>query len=211
MCAASPQTAVLIGRFQPPHLAHLALMQQALTQAPELVVVLGSAHHARTPKNPLSDSERAQLIREMLKESGTDPARLRTVEVPDFFYNLPMWVEQVRRAVGPRRAVLCGFEKDASSFYLKLFPEWQLGPAPEEGGEAGQRLSSPAATPLFSGLSATTVREAMYRLDWESVSAAVPAAVAAALLDFSKTPEFTEPAAGPGSNVAARGGWPHPG
>lgn len=170
-------------------------MQQALTLAPELVVVLGSAHHARTPKNPLSDSERARLIREMLHGAGVDPARLRTVEVPDFFYNLPLWVEYVRRAVGTRRAVLCGFEKDASSFYLKLFPEWQFAATSEDGrepGEVGLRLPYPSAAQSFPGLSATTIREAMYRRDWGSVAAAVPATVCATLLDFSKTREFED-------------------
>ena len=36
-------TAVFIGRFQPPHLAHLQTITQALARFDRLLVVLGSA------------------------------------------------------------------------------------------------------------------------------------------------------------------------
>ena len=46
--------AVLVGRFQPFHAAHLALLHRALAIAPRVVVVVGSAFQARTPKNPFT-------------------------------------------------------------------------------------------------------------------------------------------------------------
>ena len=46
--------AVLVGRFQPFHDAHLALLTRALAIAPRCVVVVGSAFQARTPKNPFT-------------------------------------------------------------------------------------------------------------------------------------------------------------
>ena len=171
----SPGTAVLIGRFQPPHRAHLALMQEALEQASDLVIVLGSARSARTVRNPLSDNERAGLIRQMLEAAGVNLRRVRLEFVPDAYYNLPLWVEQIRQAVGSQQALLTGSEKDASSFYLRLFPDWTLSPP-------GFRLE----------LNATDVREALYRGDWQTVARAVTPEVLAGLRAFAETPEFAE-------------------
>src|SRR5690606_10493536 len=61
-----PHTAVLIGRFQPLHNGHLALLRQALAAAQQAVVILGSACQARSPKNPFTWQERAQLIQASL-------------------------------------------------------------------------------------------------------------------------------------------------
>ena len=61
-------TAVLIGRFQPVHSGHLALLHAALAQARQVVVVVGSAFQARTPKNPFTWPERAALLRACLPE-----------------------------------------------------------------------------------------------------------------------------------------------
>lgn len=44
--------AVLIGRFQPFHNGHAALLAKALETAPRVIVVLGSAFAARNAKNP---------------------------------------------------------------------------------------------------------------------------------------------------------------
>ena len=59
-------TAVLIGRFQPFHNGHLALLEQALQVAQQVIVVLGSAHQARSPKNPWVWEERRKMIDDCL-------------------------------------------------------------------------------------------------------------------------------------------------
>ena len=45
-------TAIYIGRFEPVHSGHMALLQRALDSAPQVIVVIGSAWQARSPKNP---------------------------------------------------------------------------------------------------------------------------------------------------------------
>ena len=170
-----PRPAVLIGRFQPPHRAHLALMQQALDTADELVIVLGSAHSARTIRNPLLSAERGALITEMLRAEGGDPNRIRFEAVPDVLYNLPLWVNLVRQSVGGGEAWLAGFEKDASSFYLRLFPGWQ------------------ALVPEVAlDISATVIRQALFRRDWARIGRDVTPAVLAGLMAFARTDAFTE-------------------
>ena len=185
------RTAVLIGRFQPPHRAHLALVRQALGLAAELVIVLGSARSARTVQNPLNDSERASLIRAMLEEEGIEWRRIRLEAVPDAFYNLPMWVRSVRQAVRDEHAVLVGFEKDASSFYLRLFPEWRAAP-PE----------------FLLGLNASGVREAMSIGDWETVAGAVTPGVLSGLRAFAQTSDFAEVQRGTQATLALAAAGP---
>jgi bifunctional NMN adenylyltransferase/nudix hydrolase len=135
-------TAVLIGRFQPLHNGHMALLHAALERARQVVVVLGSAWQAPNPKNPFSWQERAQMLREAL--SPGDARRVHCVPVRDY-YNEPLWVQAVRDAVGahvPEGAsvALVGHFKDASSSYLARFPGWELISLP--------RLGQFDATPL---------------------------------------------------------------
>lgn len=120
--------AVLIGRFQPFHNGHLHLLQQALQRAPTVIVVLGSSFHARNTKNPLTWQERAAMIAGTLPEP--DRARLRFVATRDY-YDDRRWSAEVRRQVAgiageQARIALVGHFKDASSYYLRHFSQWDL-------------------------------------------------------------------------------------
>ena len=135
----APHTAVLIGRFQPFHLGHLALLQQALHTAQQVVVVLGSAHQARSPKNPFTWQERADLIAGSLP--AADATRVHCVPVRDY-YDEPRWVQAVIAAVQSQvpageRIALVGHFKDASSSYLARFPGWELLSLPRQGAFDG--------------------------------------------------------------------------
>ena len=96
-------TAVLIGRFQPFHHGHRALLEHALQSARQVIVVLGSAHQARSPKNPFFWQEREQLIRASLR--AEQQAQLHFVPVRDY-YDLPRWVQAVQQGVD--RVALAG-------------------------------------------------------------------------------------------------------
>jgi bifunctional NMN adenylyltransferase/nudix hydrolase len=124
--------AVYIGRFQPFHAGHADLLRQALEIAPIAVVVIGSAHQARTPKNPFSWEERAEMIRLAVPEAQRD--RLVFVPVRDF-YDQDRWIAAVRaevakslaeRSKGEASIALVGHFKDATSEYLRGFSGWQL-------------------------------------------------------------------------------------
>lgn len=124
----TPELAVLIGRFQPFHNGHAALLQQALNTAPRVVVVIGSAFQARTPKNPFTWQERADMIRQSL--SAADQERTTFLPIRDF-YDEEKWLHAVRRGVesiSGQSASIClvGHFKDASSDYLAHFDSWQL-------------------------------------------------------------------------------------
>ncbi|MFO1251935.1 MAG: bifunctional nicotinamide-nucleotide adenylyltransferase/Nudix hydroxylase [Inhella sp.] len=126
-------TAVLIGRFQPLHNGHLALLQQALQKAERVIVVLGSAHQARSPRHPFSWQERAEMVKLALPEA--ERARVDFLPLRDL-YDEARWVEAVRAGVqaatGKSEALLVGHFKDATSDYLRRFAPWQLLSLPRQ-------------------------------------------------------------------------------
>ncbi|WP_104989751.1 NUDIX domain-containing protein [Deinococcus sp. NW-56] len=178
--APSHRFGVYIGRFQPPHTAHLRVMVEALENVGTLVVVIGSAHAPRTLKNPWTAGERQEVIGAMLREAGVDPARVRFAAVPDHPYDEDRWLAAVRAGVAAHTGedgdvALIGHLKDDSSYYLRSFPDWPFLP-----------------TAVVSPLSATDVRRAYFAGELESVAGMVPPAVHAWLEAFRGTPEFAE-------------------
>lgn len=131
------EVCVLIGRFQPFHNGHLALLRLALAQAPLCVVVVGSAHSAASPKNPFSFDDRKAMIEQALRPDERE--RVRVVPVRDY-YNESRWATAVEAAVAstmgthkPTLIALLGHFKDESSSYLKAFPRWHLQSVPRQG------------------------------------------------------------------------------
>jgi bifunctional NMN adenylyltransferase/nudix hydrolase len=122
-----------IGRFEPFHLGHLAVLRQALDKASRAIVLIGSADAPRSARNPWTYQERLVMIRAAL---GADADRLIVRPLIDHLYNETAWVAEVQDQVaaavaeagheGPARIGLIGHEKDASSYYLQAFPQWDL-------------------------------------------------------------------------------------
>jgi len=128
--------AVLIGRFQPFHNGHAALLQRALETAPRVAVVLGSSWQARSAKNPFSWRERVAMIAASLPEAAR--ARVAYIPLRDY-YDDARWCAALRREVEMlagqgARIALVGHFKDDSSYYLSRFPQWELVVAENAGG-----------------------------------------------------------------------------
>lgn len=141
---------IYIGRFQPFHLAHLKTIQIALEQSEHLILALGSVQQQRDLKNPFFAHEREKMILSSL--STDDQHRVQFAHIPDV-HNDEKWVKEVKDRVAEKIPVqhgkvgLIGHFKDDSSYYLKLFSEWELVP-----------LES-----LENAISATPLREAYYQ------------------------------------------------
>lgn len=172
---------VYIGRFQPFHNGHLAMLQQALAQAQRVIVVLGSAGAARSAKNPFAVAERQQMILAAIAE--WDASRLADVQfalVRDYYHS-ERWGRAVRRAVAclappAARVGLFGHFKDASSNYLQDFPDWPL----VQQGNFGQLNASDLRRRWFEHEGAV-----------DTLAAAVPAAVLRLLPPFAAQPVFS--------------------
>ena len=124
---------VFIGRFEPFHNGHAAVARHALGKAAKVIFLVGSADTPRTVKNPFTVAERAVMIQAALADSAE---RLIVRPLRDHLYNESQWIANVQRSVaeavradgGSAQACigLIGMDKDASSYYLREFPQWPL-------------------------------------------------------------------------------------
>lgn len=165
--------AVFIGRFQPFHNGHLAVIEHGLKIAEKVIVVVGSTQSAPTVKNPLSFDVRKQLILdatckdEVTRIEGAHGAvthtkfhpnkdRIIVVGVRDYYYNENTWISDIQAKTDEYiqegdAVALLGDYKDGSSYYLKYFPQWEFTPMKWVSG-------SPC-------LSATDIREHLFTTD----------------------------------------------
>ena len=124
--------AVFIGRFQPFHLGHLSVITQGLEQADHIVVLVGSAGSPRSHRNPFTFDERHDMIVNSVPSHLRNRVRVKALE--DAAYNDTRWVHNVQTQVmraewefgytAMPSVALIGHSKDASSYYLKMFPQW---------------------------------------------------------------------------------------
>ena len=156
---------VVIGRFNPVHRLHVdVLIRPALAESDYVFVLLGSSRSARDFKNPFDHNVRSALIYQSLTDA--EMQKLKTAPIEDFPYSDTRWQMQCYRQVenlleqvlinhpGIRKdqvqISLFGVNKDESSWYLKLFPQWTS--RTKEAGEIPRPVSS------------TDVRNALYEL-----------------------------------------------
>ncbi|APX63319.1 nicotinate-nicotinamide nucleotide adenylyltransferase [Acinetobacter schindleri] len=167
---------VFIGRFQPFHLAHMQTIKIALQQSQQVILALGSAQQERNIKNPFLASEREEMILSNFSEA--DQKRIKFVHVIDV-YNDEKWQKLVKLLVAGlaelnAKVGLIGHFKDESSYYLRLFPEWEM-----------VELDS-----LEDALSATPMREAYYRGEIQQDK--FPQGTIDFLENFQKTPMYQQ-------------------
>jgi len=151
---------VFIGRFQPFHKGHLAVIEAGLQQAGHLIVLCGSSHQPRSTRNPWQWQEREQMLRASLPDAAQ--SRVLVAPLMDAPYNDEQWVRNVQATVNglvaahhrlPHKAPrigLIGHRKDHSSYYLNLFPQW--GSAQVEN---------------YAGINATALRSGFFAADAE--------------------------------------------
>jgi bifunctional NMN adenylyltransferase/nudix hydrolase len=133
---------IYIGRFQPCHLGHGFVVDTALNHSKRVIIMVGSANRPRTDSNPWTFQERASMIRASYPDIS--PERLIILPLDDVDYNDLEWLGNVQRKLdetileygnnhsavhldgtGDMRVGVIGFEKDPSSYYLGLFPQWE--------------------------------------------------------------------------------------
>lgn len=126
-------TAVYIGRFQPFHNGHLHTLIQALELADEVVILLGSANRAPNIRNPWTVTQRETMIRSVMQSNNIPQSRVTIMPIKDYPYNDELWLAEVQakvnahvntKSVDDPKVALVGFERDHTSFYLDLFPQW---------------------------------------------------------------------------------------
>ena len=189
---------VVIGRFQPFHIIHEQLIRQALEMGERTIVILGSAKRAANIKNPFTPELRERMIRSCF--SAEENARLSFAPLRDYPYNETNWISEVQNIVrgaqeelleesgdefdavthniylGRIKTALVGHYKDSSSYYLRVFPQWQF-----EEVHADRKLSNT--------LNATDIRAQLFTGsdEWRKL---VPTPVGKFVDEFRKTDTF---------------------
>lgn len=72
---------LLIGRFQPFHLGHLAAVKFALTNVDNLSIGIGSSNRSHEKRNPFTADERKEMILSSLDESLLN--KIKIYYIPD--------------------------------------------------------------------------------------------------------------------------------
>ena len=155
---------VFIGRFQPFHSAHLATVRESFRHCESLIIVIGSDSQSRTIKNPWTTDERVEMIHRSIKEYNDSvrenfkiPEEIMIVAVPDYLYNDNLWITAVQQKIAEytddkQKIALIGHKKDSSSFYLKMFPQWDF---------IDTKISSP--------VNATHIRELLFTHQYDEI------------------------------------------
>lgn len=125
--------AVFIGRFQPFHKGHLEVLRNGLKIADKVLILVGSYKSARNVKNPWTFEERKRMILESVYDLKipVDEASLEVEGIRDYYNSDNFWIRDVQNKVSQfadegDSIALIGSYKDASSYYLKYFPNWQF-------------------------------------------------------------------------------------
>lgn len=166
---------VFIGRFEPFHLGHKFVIEQALEQANNVIVLIGSANVPRSLKNPFYFYERVSMIQGAFDEQMCQ--KLHFLPIDDTLYNDYLWIKNIQTAVmqiakTTDKIAIIGHDKDESSYYLSLFPQWDL-----------------VTLPNFENLSATPLRFRYFAGD-ESIYNNLPSSSQAFLQQFKHSDDF---------------------
>jgi len=122
---------IYIGRFQPFHVGHEQALRTALSMSSEVIVLIGSVNQARSVRNPWTYSERVSFIRANF--TSDENQKIWINPLMDYLYNENLWIKSLEQTVfkllnkKSKRELkigIIGHQKDDSSYYLSLFPQW---------------------------------------------------------------------------------------
>jgi bifunctional NMN adenylyltransferase/nudix hydrolase len=175
-------TLVYIGRFQPVHNAHIEIIRRATHMARQVVIIVGSANQPRTYKNPFTSAERQCMIIDALRGIGDKECSIRIEHNTDTIYNDQAWAIRVqglvaKHTLGMSKIAIIGHDKDESTFYLKMFPQWAR-----------------VDVELIEPLDATSIRDLYFRRDANLgfIEGVVPRSVYTALEHFMHTADYQQ-------------------
>lgn len=146
---------VYIGRFQGVHSTHEGTMAHAIKHSDHLIIQVGSSDLARDPRNPFTFAERKQVIEaicepylQAARENGLSK-KLSVLPLHDYTYDNNKWLREVQSNVSSVTTstdiTLVGSEKDETSYYLQMFPQWKQD-----------------FLPVAPGVGATAIRKAFF-------------------------------------------------
>jgi len=104
-------TALIIGRFQPFHLGHVRLLEEAAKEADHIIIGIGSSQEGRTRNNPFTAAER----REMIERSVKIKKKYSVYEIPDVNDD-KRWISHVEKIASKFDVVYTNGELERTLF-----------------------------------------------------------------------------------------------
>lgn len=104
---------LMVGRFQPFHKGHLAVIREILSKCDDLVIVIGSAEESHTEKNPFTAGERYQMLISSLADD--ERARVHIIPLRDV-NRYSVWVNHIESYVPPFDEVFSNSDLTRSLF-----------------------------------------------------------------------------------------------
>lgn len=167
---------VYIGRFEPFHLAHEATIRRAESMGENVLVLIGSASTAQSPKNPWDYIDRESIIQYEFPGIFIEP-------VNDVQPN-SLWIQSIGDIIESYKEDMCiekiaiiGHDKDDSSFYLNFFPQWDY-------------IEMPAYPDHGETIDSTKIRELMFRGDYHFIKGVVSDLQYNRIIEFTHTQDF---------------------
>jgi nicotinamide-nucleotide adenylyltransferase len=128
--------ALVIGRFQPFHNGHLAVVREIAAEADEVFIGVAAAADSGTANNPFTAGERNKMIDLSLGGSGLGPYRV--IDLPDI-HNPPVWAKYVANAV-PEFDLLVAHSDDTLSLFEDAGYQVRKAAAYERDTYSGTRI-----------------------------------------------------------------------
>lgn len=162
---------IFIASLQPVHNVHLAVIKLALKEVGKLVIILGSDCQAKTIKKPWSSDDRINMLYSCLTKD--EQQLVSVIPIKDYLYNDNIWLAKLQSSlsninfnnkvinINDYDVVLYGHNKDRSTNYLNLFPQWEFK-------DVG---------PIGKGTSSEIIRNMFFQRDMLDVKRHVPNAV----------------------------------
>lgn len=96
---------LIIGRFQPFHSGHLAIIKKYYAKGFFIKIVIGSSQKAHQRDNPFTDDERVEMIKKALDASNISDYEI--ISIPDV-PNDKEWVDLVKKKTSPVDVLFTG-------------------------------------------------------------------------------------------------------
>ncbi|MGD1904886.1 MAG: adenylyltransferase/cytidyltransferase family protein [Leptolyngbyaceae cyanobacterium] len=167
---------VCIGRFQPFHWGHWAMVQAALNQGERVIILLGSHQSRQYRQNPWTAAEREQMIRASLSHGENEC--IDCLPIPDFpsFADWSAHIHQQVTAKPTEQVAILSYHPEGIAFFREYFPHWTYIEQPRQ-----------------PHLHATDIRHAYFQGAPEPVyRAKIPAGTLAFLREFKGRSRYWE-------------------
>jgi bifunctional NMN adenylyltransferase/nudix hydrolase len=177
--------AVVIGRFQLPHVGHLELFKKAEELSDNIIVIIGSSNEAKTIKNPFSFQQRVDFLRHGYSKglNYTQSPAYFFKPVQDTLYSDNKWVRDVEQAIeevtnNNKNVTIVGCKKSSDESYLEWF---------------NHKYHSELVDVTY-GINATQLREIFFHKDFHSskIKDYVSDNLNKLLQEYQKTEEYNQ-------------------